>query len=150
MKNSFKTELMSHSIRDVVLYAEFSIDEMPNISENWMVAICYKRIEKTTEVDEITRKWINNPYKIISEVCDRDIEFIALDGNEYNENGDIIGERMFHRERIKLKKDVFAHRYLLNELCTNANIDITNQEVNYTYEEWHQNSLDEPIEKPKF
>ena len=147
---NYKAELMCHSIKDVALFGEFSIDEMPNISENWVIIIEYKRLEKTEEVDELTLKWINNPYKIISEVEEKDIEFLAVDGNEYDQDGNIIGERMCHRERIKWKKDIFAHRHLLNELCTNANIDITNHEVNYTYEEWHRNSLNRPIEAPKF
>lgn len=150
MEKNIKTEVLNHSIEDVVLYAEFSIDKMPNISKDWMIAIYYNDIASTDDVDKVTRKWIENPYKIISEVKEKDIEFISLHEYEYDENAKKIGERICHPTRIRWKKNVFTHRHLLKELCTNANIDITNHVVNYTYEEWHRNSENRPIEAPKF
>ncbi|MDB2345986.1 hypothetical protein N9V61_04115 [Flavobacteriaceae bacterium] len=145
MGKIFKSEVMSDDISNVVLYAEFIIEKRLNISESWIVSVFYKGLEEELEVHKVTRDWIDNPYKVLSEVKENDIEFLALQQNEWGKAGDLIGERICHRERIRWKKDVFAHRYLLNELCTNADIDITNQEVNYIKNRWVQNSIDTTI-----
>lgn len=145
MEKNIKTEVLSNTIEDVVLYAKFSIDKTPNVSQDWMIAIHYFELIDIDEVNEVTRNWINNPYKVISEVEEKDIEFFSSHESEYDEDGNRIGERICHPVRIKWKKDVFAHRHLLKELVTNTNIDITNQEVNFTYEKWYRNSLEQPL-----
>lgn len=149
MEKNFYSEVMSNNITDVGLYAQFSIDKMPNISGDWLVCIFYKGLKEELEVYEVTGDWINNPYKILSKVEEKDIKFIANDVIEYDDDGNITGEKLCHREIIKWKKDVFAHQYLLRELCTNTNIDITNQEVIYTEKKRFCNSINS-TEIPKF
>ena len=140
MEKNYKSEVMSDDISSIVLYGEFSIDKMPNISKDWLIAIKYKGLEGIQELNDLTDKWINNPYKVISEVKEKNIEFISLDVDEYeyeyDENGKRIGERICHPARIRWKKNVFAHQYLLRELITNTNIDITNKEVNFINKKW--------------
>lgn len=150
MEKNIKTEVVNRAIEDVVLYGEFSIDEMPNVSEDWMIAIRYFELVETDEVDEVTLNWVENPYKVISEVQEKNIEFISLHESEYDEDGKRIGERICHPVRIRWKKNILTHRHLLKELVTNTNIDIRNQEVNFTYEKWYRNSLEQPIKKTKF
>lgn len=141
MEKKYKSEVMSDNINSIVLYGEFSIDKRPNISQDWFIAIKYKGLEEIQEVNDLTDKWINNPYKVISEVKEKNIEFISnhFDENEYDENGKRIGERICHPARIRWKKSVFAHQCLLRELITNTNIDITEKEVNFINKKWFRN-----------
>ena len=83
MEKNYKSEVMSDDIKSIVLYGEFSIDKMPNISQDWLIAIKYKRLEGIQELNDLTEKWINNTYKVLSEVKEKNIEFISLDVDEY-------------------------------------------------------------------
>lgn len=130
---SIRKEVQFLDIEKLYLYGKISIDKIPNVSKNWLMIIKWADIpDEEINPDKLTLDWQENPYKVISEVGVQCIEFFTLDDKIENE---MKGNTLGHPKRVRWKKNVLLHRHLLNEVISNANIDILEREIIYTKKE---------------
>lgn len=125
-------ELLISTHTEIYCSGLIRIDKIRNVSQEWLMVIDYDAYEAhDSDIYELTRTWQDNPYKVISEVHDTSISFVALD----NTSKDVrFEDRLFHRKTVKYKKDAFLHQHLLREVSVNANVEILEKDVHYTSE----------------